>query len=104
MCPIFYTGHTRVIYREPNGILHAAHVFRYKSSLRSNFLVVKNKLHIFQRTPIFSEQFWLPEKGFEKFFVRQRKRIAKLFHNDNYGVAVCIYGKGLRSAWLPLWT
>lgn len=47
----------RILYGETNGILHAANVFRYKSSLRFNFLLVKNELRILQRTPGFSEQF-----------------------------------------------
>lgn len=62
--------HIKIIYRETNGILYATNVFRYKSSLRANFLIVKNELHILQRTLTFSEQFWLHEKCFEKFFVR----------------------------------
>lgn len=72
MCLTLYSAleHIRIIYRETNGILYAANVFRYKSSLRPNFLIVKNELHILQRTLTFSEQFWLHEKGFEKFFVR----------------------------------
>lgn len=48
-------------------------VVRYKSSLRPNFLVVKNDLYILQRTPTFSEQVWLHEKDLEKSFVRGKR-------------------------------
>lgn len=43
-------GKQRAFYTECNA-------FRYKSSLRPNFLVVKTKLQILQRTPTFSGQF-----------------------------------------------
>lgn len=49
--------HIRITYRETNGIGHTVSVFTYNSSLIPNFLLVKNKLHIVQRTPTFSEQF-----------------------------------------------
>lgn len=64
-------GNIRTVYRETNAILRTC-VFRYKSCLRPNFLIVKSKLHILQRTPTFSEPFWLHEKDFEKFFVREK--------------------------------
>lgn len=65
------------LYRETNGILHMANDFRYKSSLRLNFLIVKSELHILQRTLTFSEQFWLHEKCL-KCSLSDTEGIAKL--------------------------
>lgn len=103
MCLEFYTAHMRVIYREPNGILHATHIFRYKSSLRSNFLILKSKLHILQRRPIFSKQFWLLKSVLKSSLLQEEKGLQNCFKIIPVVLLFVYYCKGLRSAWLPLW-
>lgn len=60
-------GDQGTVHRETGGVP------RCRSSLGSNFLVVKTQLHVLQRTPPFSEHFWLHGRIFKSSSLGREK-------------------------------